>query len=30
MKEKNDINLIISKNITTVFDHRFDIIEEPN
>ena len=30
MKDKNDMNLFISKNVTAVFDHRFDIIEEPN
>ena len=26
IKEKNDITLIISKNVTTIYDHRFDII----
>ena len=30
MKEKNNITLIVSKNVTTVYDDRFDIIEEHN
>ena len=27
MKEKNNITAIISKNVTTIFDLRFDVIE---
>ena len=30
MKEKNKITLIISKNVTTMYDHWFDTIEEHN
>ena len=30
MKEKSNITLIISKNVTTIYDHWFDIIDKPN
>ena len=30
MKEKKDITLIISKYLTTIFDHRLDLIQKLN
>ena len=27
MKEKNNVAAVISKNVTTIFDLRFDVIE---